>query len=143
MGIAYHLDKERGVTFTVWDGVITMPDWLDHIGRVTADPAWPAGGLWLADTSSVSDVSSIREADIESAADRYCEYREKLQRSRVAIVAQEVFRKARLFERYLSLCGPNVIVFNELGAASAWLGIDVGIARTVTARLRAGLSGRP
>jgi len=139
MGIAYEFDKTSGVTFTLWDGTVTAADWLDHIRRMTADPGWPAGSLWLGDVSSVSDVSSIEERDIERAAEQFCEFREKIRQGRVAIVAHEVFRKARIFERYLSLCGPNVIVFNDLATACSWLGIGPDDAIAVTQRLRAGL----
>jgi hypothetical protein len=136
MGIAYQFDTRYGVTFTLWDGTVTAGEWLDHIRSMTADPAWPAGTLWLADTTSVRDVSSIGEAEIERAAEQFCDYREKIQHGKVAIVAHDVFLKARIFERYLSLCGPNVIVFNELGTAARWLGIDPGAAGEVTQRLR-------
>jgi hypothetical protein len=143
MGIAYYLDKQHGVTFSVWDGTVTAQDWLDQIRSATTNPGWPAGKLWLSDTSSVRDVSTIDAADIEKAAERICEYREQIEQGNVAIVAHDTFRKARMFEKFLSLCGPNVIVFNELVTAAGWLGIDPAVAGAVTQRLRAELRGQP
>ncbi len=49
MGIAYSCDKDSGVSYEVWAGVVTGNDWVEHVRRQVADPGWPAGDRSLTD----------------------------------------------------------------------------------------------
>jgi hypothetical protein len=71
MGIAYYCDKDKGVSYEVWAGVVTGSDWVEHVRRQVADPEWPAGDRSLTDLQLISHNSSIGKAEMEQVVDIY------------------------------------------------------------------------
>ncbi|HVO77104.1 MAG TPA: hypothetical protein VMT60_03880, partial [Candidatus Bathyarchaeia archaeon] len=105
--------------------VVTAEDFLANVRRVSSDPDWPPSGrLHLSDLRNVSADVSIDVGTIKKAVDIYVQKPERIADLKVAIVASEVFAKAAIFERLMSLYRLSVIVFNSLDTACTWLGID-------------------
>jgi hypothetical protein len=129
MAIVYRIDNEIGITFVLWHGVVTADDFLAQVRRLTSDPDWPPSrGLHLADLRHASVDASIDEAAIETAANLYGMQGNKVVGIKAAIVAGQAFTQSVLFQRAIARFGPRVIVFDSLGVAAVWLGIDANAA---------------
>jgi len=142
MSIVYRIDKEKGITFVLWDGVVTADQFLAQVRRLTSDANWPPSRrLHLADLRSAAVDASIDEAILEDAAKLYAMHPNKIARIRAAIVAEEAFKKSLIFEHFVSRfaadSGASVIVFNMIDGACRWLGIDANQAEQTLRELRA------
>ena len=123
MGIKYRAHVEKQIIFVVWDGVITADEWFEHIDRLITDPLWPSISAMLVDLQSITDLSSIEEAEIEHAVALFNSVPDSLSNKRVAVVAGNAFWKSRRFGELVSPFGPSVIVFNDMSTACMYLGI--------------------
>ncbi len=139
MGIAYSCDKDKGVSYEVWAGVVTGVEWLEHVRRQVADPEWPAGDRSLTDLQKVSRNSSIGKTEMEQVVALYKAQPAKLAQGRAAVVAGQDFRLSPLFNIFTSRHGFRLIVFNEVNLACKWLGLDPVEAERSVVRLRAKL----
>ena len=41
MSIVYRIDKEKGCTLVLWDGVVTADEFLAHVRRLSSNADWP------------------------------------------------------------------------------------------------------
>ena len=139
MGIAYYCDKDKGVSYEVWEGVVTGRDWVEHVRRQVDDPDWPAGDRSLTDLQLVSRNSSIGKAEMEQVVDLYRAQPAKLAQGRAAVVAGKDFQLSPLFRIFTSRHGFRLIVFNDMLLACKWLGLDSNEAERSIAWLRAKL----
>jgi hypothetical protein len=137
MGIAYYCDKDKGVSYEVWEGVVTGSDWVEHVRRQVADPGWPAGDRSLTDLQLVSRNSSIGKAEMEQVVDIYRSQPKKLAQGRAAVVAGKEFQLSPLFKIFTSRHGFRLIVFSDQALACKWLGLDEKDAQRSIGRLRA------
>jgi hypothetical protein len=124
MGIVYHIDREEGITYVVWDGIVGAEQWLSHVQQLLSDPDWPtARGLHLTDLRTCNLDSTIDESILEKGAGMFGNH-PKISAVKAAIVAHNAFHKALLYERFLLRFKPSVIVFHDLETAGAWLGVN-------------------
>ena len=138
MGIAY--DFHDDLALEVWEGTVTLDEWLDLVCKQATDPEWPARrGMGLTDLRYGVPDLAIGEAEIRRVAALYGIHREKIVRTRVALVAGEAFRKSRLFGHFMANYGLTVIVFDDLDMACKWLGVDAGKVQHAIEGLRARL----
>ena len=137
MTIIYHIDKQVGITYVVWDGVVAAELYIAHVKRLLADPDWPpVRGLHLSDLRSSSLDSTIDKAVLVKTAGMFGEH-PKISTVQTAIVAHEAFHQARMYERLISPIEPSVIVFHNLDTACIWLGTDSAAAARELNSLRA------
>jgi hypothetical protein len=136
MGIAYCCDKNKGITYEVWDGVVTGAQWLEHARSQVADRDWFAGSRSLTDLESVSADTSIGKAEIKQVAAIYGAHVKKIVTGKAAVVANKAFQQSPLFELFTSKHGLRLIVFNDVGTACKWLGIDAKEAEQSIKQLR-------
>ena len=140
MGIAYRCDKTVGITYAVWDGVVTIEEWQRSFHKQANDRAWPAGRLYLSDLRFGSLHPSIRDAELQHMAELYGAQLERLKMVlKHAIVAPAQFQEAMLFDRFISKFPITVIVFGDVGTACTWLGVEVKAAVKTIEQLRAAL----
>ena len=139
MGIAYSCDKDKGVSYEVWAGVVTGKDWVEHVRRQVADPEWPAGDRSLTDLRLISKDSSIGKTEMEQVVTLYRAQPAKLAQGRAAVVAGKDFQLSPLFRIFTSRHGFRLIVFNDMILACKWLGLDSSEAERFIAWLRANL----
>jgi hypothetical protein len=139
MGIAYSCDKNRGVSYEVWVGLVTGGDWVNHVRQQVSDPEWPAGDRSLTDVQQVSRDSSIGKAEMEQVTALYRAQPAKLAQGRAAVVASKDFELSPLFRIFTSRHGFRLIVFYDMALACKWLGLDANEAERSVARLRAKL----
>ena len=100
MSIVYRIDKEKGYTLVVWEGVVTADEFLAHIRRLSSDTDWPPPRrLHLSDLHTASLDASMDEAILQAAAHLYGQHPDKIASMKVAIVATSAFWKAVEFER--------------------------------------------
>ena len=146
MGIIHECDKQKSITYIVWDGKVAWDDWLQHVEGLNADSDWSACSLFLADLQTVSDTSTIGEEAFEQAAALLGANPEIISRKRGAVVADDEFWRARLLGRLLSEFGTSTLVFNTLDIACSYLGLDKAethqTIRQLRAKLRMNLSRR-
>ena len=136
MGIKYRAHVEKQIIFVVWDGVITADEWFEHIHRLITDPLWPSISAMLVDLQSITDLSSIEEAEIEHAVALFNSVPDSLSNKKVAVVAGNAFWKSRRFGELVSPFGPSVIVFNDMSTACMYLGIKLTEALKAIQELR-------
>jgi hypothetical protein len=124
MTIIYQIDKQGGITYVVWDGVVAAEQYISHVKRLLADPDWPPfRGLHLSDLRSTSLDQTIDKAVLEKVVGMFAEH-PKISTVKTAIVAHEAFHQALLYEHLISPIEPSVIVFHNLETACMWLGTD-------------------
>ena len=137
MTIIYQIDKQVGVTYVVWDGVVVAEQYIAHVKRLLADPDWPPDrGLHLSDLRSTSLDPTIDKAVLEKTVSMFAEH-PKISTVKTAIVAHAAFQRALMYERLISPIEPSVIVFHNLDAACMWLGTDSESAARTLKSLRA------
>jgi hypothetical protein len=139
MGIASEYLAADDLLVVVWHGPVSGGEWEEFVRRrLSDDPSWPAGRRRLADLTTF-DPSLLSPTDVEAITPLYRDRLRNLVGSRQAIVATHGWEIAREFERRIDRFGATTVVFNDLEAASAWLGIDPVSTRQVITALRAGL----
>jgi len=135
--IVYHIDKDAGITYVIWDGVVAAEPYIAHVKRLLADPDWPpARGLHLSDLRTASLDSTINKTALEKAVAMF-RMHPKIPTVKTAIVAHGAFQKALLYERLVAPIEPSVIVFHNLDTACIWLGTDPAAAARELNSLRA------
>ena len=143
MGIIQQFDKEKGLFFIVWDGVVTSDDWFKSAQRFASDPAIFTTARGLADLRTVEDTSSIQREAIEQASDIFSADVTVLRGKRLAVVARDEFGKARYFGDRLGRFGASLVVFNNLDTACIYLEIDLMYASGKLEELRERLRSSP
>ena len=140
MGLGYSSDASKRIIYVVWDGTVMADEWHAHIRRMTADPDWPAATRFLADLTSVEDVTSITAEVIEQSAAIYAGIPGKLDGKQDAIVSTSKYAISKAFEQLLLRIGAAVITFYTLDTACVYLGLDLAETQQELAALRAKLS---
>jgi hypothetical protein len=135
MGIAYRIDRARGLTVFVWHGTVTERDTIDHLLQLAADTEWPNGRLSLTDLTTVGDVV-LPDADLLDELVAGTDLREKLEK--VVVVRPELLRGSSIKEAAASV-GMDPKPFGDLESACAHLGVDVHVVRATIADLRESL----
>jgi hypothetical protein len=144
MSIVYRIDKEKGYTLVLWEGVVTADEFLTHVRRLSSDADWPPSGrLHFSDLRTASLDASMDEAILQAAADLYSQHPDKIASMKVAIVANNAFWKAVEFERIISQYGAFAIVFNALQTACTWLRLDASEVESLLQQMLAQARGRP
>lgn len=136
MAIVYHIDRDEGISFTLWDQTVGADEYLAHVRRLVADPDWPPNGnRHLSDLRTSTLDVSIDEAVLKTTAGLFGGH-PHISNLRAAFVANEAFRKAAMFERFIREYGTAMVVFNSLDTACTWLDIDPARAAAVMQSLR-------
>ena len=136
MGINYRVHVEKKIVFVAWKGVISAEIWYEHIQRLIADTHWPSVSAMLVNLHSITDVSSIGEAEIQHAVALFNSIPEALSNKRIAAVASDAFWKSRRFGQLIAPYGPSVLVFNDMSTACIYLGIKLTDATKAIQELR-------
>lgn len=125
MGIAYRCDAATGLSVSVWAGDVDSDERERHIATLALDADWGAGGLLLTDLTRVSASSRPDAQQVLDAAHAFLQHLAGLARgAKWALVATETFDEARRFRAYIEEEVWHVIVFDDLDAATDWLGAD-------------------
>ncbi len=134
MPIHYRIDKAKGITYVVWVDKNTLEDWNASVAQQIADPDWPGGDLYLSDLrATVIDEKQIQEAAPRMAQRMAPRLSVNLQ---VAFLAPSHFEVADTFQQAVSKHVRKCMVFTNLEAACAWLGIDTNEADAILRDMR-------
>ena len=95
----------------------------------------------LTDLQLVSESSSIGKAAVKEVSAIYQTKSNKLAAGKSAVVADKSFQKTPLYELFASRRGLRVIVFNDIGTACKWLGMDPKEAEQIVELLRTRMRG--
>lgn len=137
MGILHLADRKQGVTFIVWDGVVTWDHWLKHMHALKADPNWYHTTRFIADLQTVSDTSSISEQQVDQAMEIFGGNPPIVAGKRGALVAQEEFHRANKVGDLIARFGALSVTFNSLDTACIFLGLNLAETRRTLEQLRA------
>lgn len=129
MGNAYAIMKDERLIFEVWAGKITKEELFQHERRHLRDPDFPVSPRLLVDITGASFDLSAGEEEIQTFIALYQEHRGRITGAKVAIVATKDFNLAKVYEKHALTLSIDVIVFNEIGNACTWLGVDETEAR--------------
>jgi len=137
MGIAYRVDEPAGVSTSVWAGLVTYDQAMQHVAALAATPEWGAGGLILTDLTAVASTSFPDREQVSELASRFVDQLDDRSRStKWAVIANEIFSRASQFGEELGDAARRLIVFFDLASACIWLGVDLDAMRAVIERLR-------
>ena len=147
MSIIYRIDREKGITLSIWDGAVTEDEVLDHLHQLVADPDWPTiKRLHLTDLRTTTAYLNIDETIIKKMVALLGKSPGKLAKLKMAMVANEAFGISNIFQRLMSIYPLSMISFNSLDTACTWLGINAvdteGALDQLRARAREGTSQR-
>jgi hypothetical protein len=136
MGIAYRRDPESDLALAVWHGPVSCEEWSDQVRRLVAEFDGRPTRRFLTDIRAAGDVSTITDAHIGEMAQLFASALRGT-KAKVAVVAADLFEAAETFERESTLSGvATTIVFNHLGTACSWLGVDADIVQRRISALR-------
>jgi hypothetical protein len=124
MGILHVCDKQKNIIFVVWDGRVTADDWLNQAPKLLAEPDWPHISRVIGDAQTASDTASIGDKELEAVAALFGAHPETVVKKKVAVLANNMFGRARKFGAQLERFGTSLVVFNRLDTACMFLGID-------------------
>jgi len=124
MGIAYRCDQQVGLTLTVWHGTVSCDEWRDQVASLVSDPGWRSRPRFLTDLRTAGDVSTITDDHVAEMADLFAASARATVHAKVALVAADLFDGARMFEHETDSSGVRTIVFNDVGTACRWLGVE-------------------
>jgi hypothetical protein len=120
-------------------GTISHDEVLAHERRHLSDSSIARSESVLVDATSASFETTPEV--VHEVTDLYRRSGEKLIVGKSAVLVNEsAYDRARLYERQAADFGVRVILFNSLGVACAWLGIDVTTAWMELKKLRASVS---
>lgn len=122
MPISYRIDEARRLVLTTATGVLMDADILRLKAWLLADPRWSPDMRELADIRNI-DRLEVTTAGVQQMAGRDEAVGGGLKSYRLAIVAprDEVYGMARMYQMLTEHTVPNVAVFRDLEAATAWL----------------------
>lgn len=124
MGIRYVFKPEVGLVMVLWQGKITLNEWISHLGRFLPEPAQAGTRKHLTDLRFATLEGSFGEPDFSEALSVLGKHRDIFAGRMVAVVTNDEFDRARMFEQMSKPLGANIIVFNDLDPACLWLGVD-------------------
>jgi hypothetical protein len=137
MSILYTIDKEKGVTYVMWDGIVPAEEWFKHIRKLLADPEWILAPNLIVDFRSVTDTSSIGNEDVDHVIFILEEARPSVAGKKIAAIARDEFDRALRFAYSAPRLGISMVVFHNPDVACTFLGIDLNETLQVFDRLRA------
>jgi hypothetical protein len=141
MNIGYVCLPRKALVISVWGKNVTLDQWYANIRKQIADPGFAQTKVHLVDVSRGTADPSIGEAEIQGVLDFISGSGAPTAGRKIAIVAGEEFARLRLYERLAEPLQLNVIVFNDLGTACTWLGIDPREVEIEIRKLRAEIHG--
>ncbi len=125
MSIIYQPDHNKGIGYVCWTGTISAAEFLEHTRLNLEGSDWPPKrNLVLIDARYAWVDHTMDETLAGQILQLNHDHQDKGYNLRVAIVATNLFEKAKIFERIASRTSSSVIVFNDLDTACTWLGID-------------------
>lgn len=136
MGIIYSCERQKGVIFIVWDGEVTADDWFHHIHKLLSEPDWLIIPRIIADVQTASDTESIGDKEIEAVAALFSEQAEIVSQKRAAVLANQMFGKAKKFETQALRFGASLVVFTALDTACTFLSLNLEYTRQALDGLR-------
>ncbi len=137
MGIAYRVDEPAGVSTSVWAGMVTYDQAMQHVAALAATPEWGAGGRILTDLTAVAPTSFPDPEQVSELASRFVDQLDGRSRStKWAVIANEIFSRASQFGEEIGDAARRLIVFFDLASACIWLGVDLDAMRVVIEKLR-------
>ncbi len=124
MGIASAYIAPLDLTVNVWDGLVTIDDWLELARKQTSDPHFSPGHRRITDALSADPASRLTVADADRVAQYYAEHGLPFAPTKLAIVAARGWRVAGRTKGSLGPLGVTTMVFLTVREACIWLGID-------------------
>ena len=121
MGILYSLDTPKNILYIVWKGEIKAETWFNQVRKLTAEPDWPAISRVIVDLQNAS--TNVINQDIETIATLFGEHPGQVVKKRVAVLANELFGKAKTFGGLLERFGVSLVVFTSFYTACTFLGL--------------------
>jgi hypothetical protein len=125
MSIDYVCNPEKLLVIAVWDGVVSLDQWREHLERMLADPQYAAAKFQLSDLRFSSVDKSFSRAGIQRTIKFMATQPEKISGKKIAMVAGAEWEKPKYVELLLQGIAMRPIVFNDLTRACLWLGVDV------------------
>ncbi len=121
---AYFIDTKRNVIFQSFRGEITIPDALEKIGEIAADPSYRANAAVLTDLRH-SNINASRQA-FNGLYLKGMELLPAAGRKSVFVVADPMLSAFALLFAKHSEDTRQVRVFTELNTACDWLSGELG-----------------
>jgi hypothetical protein len=134
MPAEFAIHRQWGVVVSRGSGVFTQADFLDHMSRMRADPEFNPDLHQIVDCRAITKMD-LTSGQIESLASRSI----FSARSRRAFVVSSdmQYGLARMFATYREMqAGQEVMVFQEMSDALAWLGLPTDFITPTPAEAR-------
>jgi hypothetical protein len=140
VGIARRVIESSELIVAVWDGAITPEEWSEVVQRQVADPSGSFRYRRLTDART-ADVSAISRAHVDDVSESFGAVPANIAGVKLAIVASAEWATAQQVEESMSRFGVTTVVFNDVHAACAWIGVDADLTLGTITELRNELRG--
>lgn len=139
MPVEYVVLNQGALVLELWTGTISHDEVLAHERRHLSDSSITRGASVLADATSATFETTPEL--VHEVTDLYRRPGKKLRVGKSAVlVTESAYDRARVYEKQATDLGVQVILFNSLNVACAWLGIDVTTVCKELAKLRVNIS---
>lgn len=123
MPVEYVVLNQGALVLELWTGTVSHDELLAHEQQHLSDTSIVRGASVLADATHASFETTPEK--IHELTDLYRRHDGKLRVGKCAVlVNQTAYECARLYEQQAINLGVAVILFNTLGIACTWLGVD-------------------
>ena len=138
MGLRYVIRPNMSLVQILWQGKITLPEWIVHLQSFLKDPGQVSVRKQISDLRFATLEGSFGEPGFSSVLALLEQHRDLFAGRMVAVVTSNEFDRARMFEQVSKSLGANIIVFNDLEPACLWLGVDRKLVDTAFRLLKTG-----
>lgn len=135
MPFAYQIDPGRGLTTTMFYGIVSTDDFYQYVSTMTSDSDWRPGFRQLVDLSSVKTLQIDYEGTLAQAMLAHAN-RSAIGNGRLAVVAptDHTFAASRSYLAMTEDLPRTAAVFRYLHLAERWLDQSVEDSAVIDAR---------
>lgn len=137
MAIVYHIDKNKGIAYVLWEGIIRADEFIEHVRRLTADPDWQSSVRFqIGDLRHAIGDMTIDDDVLEEVGTYFGQYVSKMAMIRAAIVTSLEVERTNFFAGFMShYDSARARVFHGMKEAVEWLGVDAAETEAVFKKL--------
>lgn len=122
MPIDYRIDRERGINFAAFNGVVTAEEVLAFRTMFLADPDWSPGYHMLGDLTQVTDFQ-VSPDEVESLARQVERNANRFGTGKLAAIVPEsfIYGMLRMYQLFSEGDPRTFEIFRSSDAALAWI----------------------
>ena len=137
MHIKYYCDTFNKITYTLWDGDVDSAQWLANLRKTIEVPAWASSEIWIIDQTTATRLSSVSIGTIGQVIALLKEHIKNVRNRKIVFISNDSYFQNSQVQAVLRQIRVEVVVFEDLSAACAHLGLELANVQREFSWLRA------